>query len=135
MSEAEEVEVKKVKPYPIKCRFEGSGEVFYGNIVKLGLHGFLVELNEVVVRVQQKFLAEFETTVLGDLISGTVIVVKTYDKYKNTTNTPFDKQGKPIPVEDGSVAVRIAEFHFKSLVGQQREKIKQFLVAIGQVPR
>lgn len=132
----EEVVVKKVQPYPIKCRFEADGKLFFGNIVKLTTHGFIVELNDIFVSVQQKFLVEFDTPVLGDLISGSVQVVKTYDQYRNTQNIPYDEKGEPIEVDAGSsVAVRIAEFHFKDLMSLQKEKIKKFLVAIGQVPR
>ena len=134
MSDAgDKVVVKKVQPYPILAKFDDqNGKVFAGNIVKLTLVGFLVELNEVVINVQQKFSVSFEFPVLEKAIETSVHVVKTYDQFRDPTVPPVNPDGTPAPE---SVAVRLAELHFLQAESHDRDKIKQFLVAIGQAPR
>ncbi len=134
MSEAKQnVQVRRVQPYPIFTNFDNqNGKAFAGNIVKLTPHGFLVELNETVVRTSEKYQVRFEIPVMGKEVEAPTHVVKTYDQFRDPTQPPVKPDGTPAT---GSVAVRLAEFHFVNPDGRMRDNIKKFLVAIGQVPR
>ncbi|MBC86538.1 MAG: hypothetical protein CL677_05100 [Bdellovibrionaceae bacterium] len=132
-SDNSDVVVKKVQPYPILVNFDDEkGQVFAGNIVKLTTHGFLVELNETVVRIQQRFICRFEFPVMGKAVQANAHVVKTYDQFRDPSQPPVNPDGSPAT---GSVAVRLAELHFIRPDSALRELIKKFLVAIGQLPR
>lgn len=132
MAEKSKVVVKKVKPYPIVAKFEKEAKVFYGNIVKLTLTGFLIELNDHFVSVAELYACSFHFPVIEAGVCEPVKVVKTYDQFRPPTHPAVAVDGQS---SSDSVAVRVAELHFEKLQLESRDKIKKFLIAIGQIPR
>lgn len=113
-----EVIVKKVKPYPIPAQFVKETHSFSGQIQKLVMHGFLVELGSVVVKVGDIYQVSFQFPVLGDSVTAPVKVIKTYDKYQAA---PGD-----------SKAMRLAEYHFLAPTENLKKSIKGFMKVIRQ---
>lgn len=114
-NKTEKVIIQKIKPYPIETSLEQEGKKFSGNILKLTLKGFIMDMKSSFVKVGQEYLVVFEIPVLREFIRGKCKVIKTYD---HST--------------EGVGAQRMAEMHFLALDDEYRERIKKFLSAIGQ---
>ncbi len=113
------VVVKRIKPYPFGAQFVKDAQTFTGNVIKLVLHGFMVELGTVVVKVGDIYQVTF--ILPGEELPcvAQVKVIKTYDKYQ--------------VVEAPTKAMRLAEFHFLQTNEDLKKKIKHFMKVIKQV--
>ena len=110
------VKVKKVKPYPIVAQLAGPSGAGPGQILKLVMKGFIVDMQSKVLKVGDIYQVTFELPVLRVVIDQFAKVMKTYDR-----------------VNSGSQAIeRLAEFHFTALSDEQTKKIYSFLTAIHQ---
>lgn len=113
-----DVIVKKIKPYPISAQFTKDSQIFKGQILKLVMHGFMVELGSAVVKVGEIYQVQFQFPVLNDNVQVGVKVIKTYDKYQGNAGE--------------SRANRLAEFHFVLPGEDLKKKVKSFLKVIRQ---
>lgn len=113
----DEVVVKKIRPYPFSAQFKKEGHNFTGNVLKVVMHGFLVELGSVVVKVGDHYEVQFEFPGLREFVHAKVKVIKTYDRYQPA---------------DSVRAARLAEYHFLNPNEELKKKIKQFLKVIKQ---
>ncbi len=113
---------------------EANMAAFHANIVKLTEVGFLVELCDIFVRVNDQYDVSFELPVMGKYVIAQTKIVKTYDRLEKPVAPPVTANGE-LATGKNSQTVRIAEFHFKRLPAEQLSRIKKFLVAINQVSR
>lgn len=107
----------KVSPYPISVTFGTPPNVIRGRIVKLSLKGFLAEVDDSHITVQERLTAQFTLPVFGSSYSEAVVVVKAYNKLTAKT-------------EKGAAVQRLIEFHFLGL--KNVAEIEKFLRQIGQ---
>jgi hypothetical protein len=110
--------VKKVTAYPISATLTGPSGAIKGNIVKLTKVGFLIE-TEKSLTVSGQFTVSFELPVSLETVTCVGVVVKVYSRYG----------GEPGKLKSHA----LNEIHFKSLSGEQSQRIHQFLVKIKQV--
>lgn len=111
------VKVKKVKPYPIPVQIAAAGATpFQGQIVRLVLKGFMVDMQGKVLKVGSLLQVNFELPVLKVAIAQNVKIMKTYDQ-TNPQTRGID---------------RIAECHFTALSDEQQNNIYTFLQTIRQ---
>src|SRR5688572_14069754 len=80
----ESVVVKKIKPYPFAAQFTKEAQSFPGQIIKLVLHGFMVELGSMVVKVGDQYQVQFTLPSESQMTVVSVKVIKTYDRYQST---------------------------------------------------
>lgn len=116
----ENVIVKKVRPYPFNAAFVGSQRNFIGKVVKLVMHGFMVELGKTVVAPGETFDVTLSLPAKYGQIVARTKVIKTYDRLKGP--------------EMGGATERLVEMHFARypLPERDSDKIKAFLEAIRQ---
>ena len=119
LGKKENVQIKKVKPYPFAAQFTKGAQIFTGQVIKLVMHGFMVELGPIVTKVGDLYQVSFILPSEDLPIITQVKVIKTYDKYQ--------------AVEAPTKAVRLAEFHFVLPNEELKKKVKHFLKAIKQV--
>lgn len=117
-NKAEKVIIQKVKPYPIESSLEQEGKKLSGDILKLTPKGFIMDMKRSVVLVGKEYLVVFELPVLREYIRCKCKVIKTYDHSTEAAGTQ-----------------RLSEMHFLGLTDEYRERVKKFLVAIGQVAK
>ena len=113
--------VKKIQPYPIELLIGANPPKKRADIKKLTQVGFICDLKQIVVKVAEEYPIEFTIPATWETIKATAKVIKTYDQFVGKA------EGAP-----GSVAARLAEFHFVDLKEPFQEYIKKFLVNIKQ---
>ena len=114
-NKTEKVIVQKVKPYPFEASLEQEGKKISGDILKLTLKGFIMDMKRSLVMVGQEYLVVFEVPVLREYIRCKCKVIKTYDQSMEGVGTQ-----------------RRSEMHFLGLDEEYQGRIKKFLSAIGQ---
>ena len=114
-SKTEKVIVQKVKPYPFPATLEQESKKIPGDILKLTLKGFIMDMKRSLVMVGQEYLVIFEVPVLREYIRCKCKVMKTYDQSI-----------------EGAGTQRRAEMHFLGLDEEYQGRVKKFLSAIGQ---
>lgn len=141
------VVVKKVAAYPIATQLviESSGSVIPGQIVRLTQSGFLVEVDDLSVKLGKEYEVRFKLPASDRRLAEKVKVVKTYDRYNQggLTLSQSAKQstegGKESPV-DVSVSAsqskikRLAEMHFLRISLEEKKWIRDFIMSIHQAP-
>ena len=117
-TKSEKVIIHKVKPYPIESTLEQEGKKIPGQILKLTLKGFIMDMKRSVVQVGKEYEIIFELPVLREYIRSKCKVIKTYDQSTEAEGTQ-----------------RRAEMHFLGLDEEYHGRIKKFLVSIGQTSK
>ena len=114
------VKVKKVQPYPFEVRIERDGKKEKAEALKLVLHGALIDIGQIVLKVGDNLKVEFYLPADHGEIFTDVKVIKTYDHFKGG--------------QEGGRGRRIAEVHFlrHPLPEKDRLKVKEFLKDINQ---
>ena len=112
--------VKKIQPYPFDIIIELSTGKVTLSILRLVLHGILVDMKSAIFKPGDKFSMEFSLPAKKGFIKTSGKVIKTYDHF--------------VGANKGSAAKRIAEIHFEPypLPEIDRLKVKDFLKAIRQ---
>jgi hypothetical protein len=140
------VQVKKVRAYPIPATIKvGTGSV-PGQVVKLTVQGFLVEFNLKTIKPGDKFEVWFEIPVLKHSVTEPCVVVKLYNQWAlggGPADAPPASTGEPKAAAQTPPATQVTpakvaqlvECHFVSLTAPNRERITQFLNAIGRTGR
>lgn len=114
------VQVKKVQPYPFDVRIEMDGKKEKAECLKLVLHGALIDIGKMVLKVGENMKMEFYLPANHGEVFTEVKVIKTYDHFVGS--------------QPGARGRRIAEVHFlrHPLPEQDRLKVKEFLKDINQ---
>ncbi len=114
------VKVKKIQPYPFEVRIEREGKKEKAEALKLVLHGLLIDIKALVVKVGENLKVELYLPADRGEIFTDVKVIKTYDHFKGGA--------------EGTKGRRIAEVHFlrHPLAEKDRLKVKEFLKDIQQ---
>lgn len=112
----DDVKIKKVKPYPILVQMIGKTGTLAGQIIKLVMQGFIVDMQGKVLKVGDLYQVTFELPVLKEQIQQNAKVIKTYDR-PNIQTHGID---------------RLAEIRFTAISDAQQTSILKFLQAIRQ---
>jgi hypothetical protein len=111
-----EVNIKRVKPYPFPAAIDQGGAKVPVEVLLLTSRGFIARLTTAAIfHVGGSCRTEFELPVFKRQLASPLRVIKTYDR--------ADKDHK---VE------RLVEFHFESPGGDLTETITKFMQKIGQ---
>ncbi len=114
--------VVKVKPYPFEASFESAQQQkFVGEVLKLTLKGFIVDLKKTVVVVGRNYQVRFVLPTKRFPLEFTAKVIKTYDQFRGKT--------------ESNKVDHLAEFHFVKPSEGNLTEIKSFLLKIGQISR
>jgi hypothetical protein len=117
--------VKHVAPYPIAIRImkaEGQPPLL-GNIVKITEFGFLMKVDgSQLYKVGDECKVSFELPAIHQVITTDTKVMKTYDGYE-------------ISGTKSKVKINTIEMHFKTLSGEHRKHLENYLVQSGQKKR
>lgn len=116
MAAKKQVQVKKVKPYPIDVGLQGGAQPIQGKIVRLVGRGFQAVFEKQLLFVGQEFSATFEIPVSKHVVQGPVRVIAVHDQLKPGTRH----------------FIHIVEFHFNQAIEKHTKAIKAFVRAIGQ---
>lgn len=117
---AVKVQKVKVSPYPIAATIFGTTAPIKGNIVKVTMTGFLVEVPVNPFVAAEKYEVQFVLPVIGVDFKESVVVIKSYDKF----------QGKD---DKGLHTYKLIEFHFRNMNGSKKQELENFLRQIGQL--
>ena len=112
-----EVQLKKVKPYPIPLSLDVNGTKHLAEILLLTAQGFIARLNPGIVHVGSHAKCTFEVPVFSRPVESPVRVFKTYDRAVEAAEKKVE---------------RLAEFHFVQPSREQTSLITQFMNKIGQ---
>jgi hypothetical protein len=112
-----DVQLKKVKPYPIPLSLDLNGNKQAAEILLLTAQGFIARINPGIVHVGTHAKCTFELPVYNRNVDAAVRVHKTYDR--------------ALEVPEKKVE-RLAEFHFEQPSREQTALIQQFMNRIGQ---
>ena len=115
-----DVNVKRVKAFPIRAAIKTESAALPALILKMTSLGFLADLGPFQPKTGAKMEISFELPVVHHNISSHVIVVKTY-------NQLGPGQVAPTPGTPASNIHCIGEMHFRSLSDADREQLSKFL--------
>lgn len=116
---AENVQVRKISPYPIEVAVIKEGPPAQGQIMKLTDVGFLMKVPSTqFYKVGENCQVQFELPVVHETVKAQCKVVKTYDSIEKAGGV----QAK----------VRTIEMHFKTLAEGDRLHILNYLAKSGQ---
>lgn len=119
---AQEIEVKKVSPYPFEVQLTKAEGVppSKGMIVKMTDFGFLMRVESIHCKVGENYQLSFMLPVLDTSVRAQGKVVKTYDGIEQMNK------------KDASKKHYIVELHFIELPSTAKTSINNYLVKSGQ---
>lgn len=113
----EPVIVKKIKPYPINVKIQGTNTILAGEVLLLTLAGLHLRCSSMQFKLMQRLKIQFNLPVKGSEIQANLKVVRVF----------FSHEIQP----DGQKKmVQLAEAHFVDISSTAREEIMAFLQAI-----
>ena len=124
------VVIKKVAAYPIASKLVSvsSGNEIVGQIVRLTQSGFIIEVENLAVKVGKEYEVQFQIPASDRLITEKVKVVKVYDRYKQQAELKLSVE------KNQAKLYRLAEMHFLSIGTEEKKWIRDFILHIRQAP-
>lgn len=132
------VNVKKVKAYPIPMQLKTESDVFPARIVRLTFQGFLAEVATGQVKPGDQFDVVFELPVSRVTVAERGKTVKIYNQWTGRPSGPaLPSETEPTPSASASArsVIHLVEVHFVNLSFSGKENIAQFLEALAKVTK
>lgn len=108
---AAKTEVKKIKAFPFPITIKVGTHTVSAQVVKLNHTGLMVETTSGLLGVGDKVDMEFTFPVQKQVVICSGVAIKFYNQV--------------------GAGIRIAEIHFKGLTDANRERISNYLTAVG----